>query len=151
MTETVTTLQIVPAIEFVVRGTPQPKGSARAFKHNGSGRVIVWADNRGRLKVWESCVRAAALRVRPRDRFYGPVGLTVRFELARPKSATPAKRPHPHVKPDLSKLLRGIEDALSGILYNDDAQIVQVRCEKTYCPADQEPGAVVTVIALGGR
>lgn len=34
------------------------------------------------------------------------------------------RKPWPTSKPDLLKLARGVEDALTGIVYEDDAQIV---------------------------
>jgi Holliday junction resolvase RusA-like endonuclease len=39
---------------------------------------------------------------------------------------------HPTVKPDLLKLARAVEDALSGIVYRDDAQITTEILQKAY-------------------
>ena len=38
----------------------------------------------------------------------------------------------PIVKPDLLKLARAVEDALSGLVYKDDAQIVREILDKHY-------------------
>ena len=46
---------------------------------------------------------------------------------------------HPTTKPDATKLLRSTEDALTGILWKDDAQIWCQNVTKTYgeCPGAQ--------------
>ena len=36
------------------------------------------------------------------------------------------------MRPDLSKLIRATEDALTGIIYADDAQIVDIHAKKEY-------------------
>ena len=39
----------------------------------------------------------------------------------------------PTTKPDSSNILKGIEDALNGVLYKDDSQIVKTHMVKQYC------------------
>jgi Holliday junction resolvase RusA-like endonuclease len=48
-------------------------------------------------------------------------------------------------KPDLDKLLRALKDALKGVIYRDDSQVVRVVTSKDYSPA---PGVIVTVRQL---
>jgi Holliday junction resolvase RusA-like endonuclease len=52
------------------------------------------------------------------------------------------------VKPDGSKLLRSTEDALSNLLYEDDARIVMGTFHKRYCIGDERPGAIISLIPL---
>lgn len=136
-------------IEFTVVGTPRPKGSTRAFMDYKNARVRVTSDN-VRLKEWERSVFWAAKRIGLREQFAGPVALHAVFYLPRPDhaGASVANRPEPTVKPDLSKLLRGIEDPLSGLLFRDDAQVCRLSGEKRYCVGTEEPGAVITLRAL---
>ncbi len=71
--------------------------------------------------------------------FDGPLDLSVRFFRPRPSGHFNAKRelnaqgrrmPYPTTKPDTTKLLRAVEDALIGVVLRDDAQIVgQVACK----------------------
>lgn len=49
---------------------------------------------------------------------------------------------------DLSKLVRSTEDALTGVAYNDDRQIVSMNVSKRYCTADEPQGAVITLTQL---
>lgn len=134
-------------ISFEVHGTPKPKGSARAFiamKAGGKPRAIVTTDNKG-LKSWETAVRFAAQAVAGDTLLMGPVTLTVVFYLQRPKSVSEKKRPHMTTAPDLSKLVRGIEDALNEVLWKDDAQVVEIVASKVYAPVDQGSRAVITI------
>ncbi len=112
---------------FQVRGLPQPKGSARAFMIRG--RPVITSTTRN-LKQWEQLVRYQ-LQDFAGPPWEGPVSLSLTFYLPRPKSA-PKRVQHPATRPDLSKLLRSVEDALTGIVYRDDAQIVSLTAVKAF-------------------
>ena len=137
------------SVTFDVIGKPEPKGSARAFvplawaktavAQQQQPRAVVTSDN-PRVKVWEAQVAAAA-RLVTREKFLGPVTLTALFHLKAPKRLR-LLAPHTTI-PDLSKLIRSTEDALTGILFVDDAQIVAVFAKKVY--AEAAPWARITV------
>lgn len=61
----------------------------------------------------------------------GPISVTLVFFFRRPHGAPKARIGHT-VKPDLDKLIRAILDALKGILYKDDAQVIHVQASKHY-------------------
>lgn len=125
-----------------VAGVPQPKGSTRAFMPKGARFPVVTSDN-PQLKAWENAVRqAATLAARGRTPFDGPIEITAVFSFQRPKSVKAEKRPCHTVKPDSSKLLRAIEDPLSGVIYVDDAQIIATHVFKQYA---ETPGADITI------
>lgn len=104
---------------------------------------------------WRTAVREAAVAHRQKhdiETLEGPLALSVTFLMPRPASVKPAKRPYPHVTPDLSKLIRGLEDAIteSG-LWRDDCQVVLYRnVGKLYANEDVtgSPGAIVTISKL---
>lgn len=126
-------------ISFEVPGVPAPQGSHRSFMPKGARFPVVTDDNPN-TKPWRASVALAALAVRPAALLAGPLTLLVRFYLPRPKSL--AKRHvEPVKKPDLSKLVRAIEDALSGVIWHDDAQVVQITASKHY----GTPGATIVV------
>ena len=53
----------------------------------------------------------------------------------------------PTARPDLSNLLKAVEDALNGVAYEDDAQVVRVTGAKLQVPADgRGEGVAVQVI-----
>ena len=71
------------------------------------------------------------------------------FIFRRPKVM---KKPQDHVKsPDLSKLLRAVEDAMTHIVFGDDKQIVGfANSTKRYAGEDELPGALIRVWAKSG-
>lgn len=126
-------------VNFAVYGVPQPKGSTRAFVRKG--RAIVTADNpRGR--PWAALVADAARQVLgPDHRGPGaatlpfPAGVAVvvglRFILPRPRSLPKRVRFQTH-RPDLDKLVRAVLDPLTGLLWADDGQVVDVSASKHF-------------------
>jgi len=133
-----------------VSSTPATAGSKRAFHSKKTGKTWI-TDDCTRGKEWRATVRAAAERQRiTRELYAGPLMLHVQFWLQRPKSHYRTGKfsemlklgapKWPTKKPDATKLLRAIEDALTGVLWVDDAQIVTQVVQKTYGPL---PGALV--------
>ena len=79
----------------------------------------------------------------------GALNLDVVVYRSIPKSWTKKRRfaaaagdVDPTTKPDIDNLLKGLMDAMSGIVWNDDSQVVNVMAEKVY---DTKPRAVVKV------
>jgi crossover junction endodeoxyribonuclease RusA len=125
----------MPEIRFTVFGTPVPQGSMKAFVMGGKAHVT--SDN-AKMRPYRQEVAAMALRARAwteiNDLFAGkhiPVSVAYRFFFERPPSI-PKKRVAHVVKPDLDKLIRSTTDAMTGILYADDAQIVASMAIKAY-------------------
>lgn len=131
-------------IRFTVLGRPQPAGSKKAFVNRHTGKVIVTEDAK-RSKPWQQQVGDTALAHRDQlngELLGGPLELEVTFVLARPKGHfRTGKNAHllrdsapsrPAVKPDTTKLLRAVEDALTGVLWRDDAQVVDQYARKVY-------------------
>lgn len=107
-------------IEIRVVGTPGPQGSKR---HVGKGVMV---ESSKKVKPWrESVVWAARQHCSPMlAPLDGPLICEMVFSLKRPKSA-PKRVVHPATKPDLSKLVRATEDALTDAgIWEDDARVV---------------------------
>ena len=147
-------------LEFRVFGVAQQMGSKRAFVPKGWTRPIITDSNRN-LKSWQVLVSEAAstalqrLPATERELLADGVRLTVAFYLPRPK--TLPKRVTAHTKaPDCSKLVRSLEDALTAVVYRDDAQICDLVAMKRYAPPGGipyvdirvEPSAGVVPLAL---
>ena len=139
-------------IEFFVPGTPQPGGSKRALHHKHSGQILVLEDNL-KTKGWRSVVVDRAFTaMRGRAPLTGPVWLSIIFYMPRLKShygtgvntnklKTSAPRV-PITKPDGTKLLRSTEDALKGICWRDDSQVVEQHIYRRYA---ERPGADIRI------
>jgi crossover junction endodeoxyribonuclease RusA len=119
-------------IEFVVYGKPAQMGSKKAFVRGG--RAIITDDNSEKRKQWANAVSSVAAEVmRGRDLISSPVQLRALFYFRRPNShygsgrnATTLKSSAPELHsqtPDLDKLIRCLGDALTGIVFRDDALI----------------------------
>jgi len=150
------------SITFEVPGLPQTAGSKRAFpiKTSGqfTGRNIV-VDANPKSKDWKITVAHAAKKAmdasnRPFENplLEGPLEVRFIFRMPRPSShyrkdkSLKPKSPHrPITRPDLLKLARAIEDAMMGIVYRDDSQIVIEHLEKFYAC---RPGCKIEVAAL---
>lgn len=125
-------------ISFFVPGKPATQGSKRAFYSPKANRAFVVEDCK-RNKSWRSDVRNEAQKVWSGNPFDGAVVVRLTFFLPRPKGHLNAKgqvkptvNQNPITKPDLTKLARCVEDALKGLVWKDDSQIVQETIIKHY-------------------
>lgn len=110
-----------------------------------TARAMVVADTH--VEKWERAIKLVASAYAPEEPLTGPVALTVRFVLRRPASVSEKKRPHPIVKPDRDKMLRAVQDALTGVMYVDDAQVIAGAVSKEY---GDPPGVEITVEEIAG-
>ena len=126
-------------IAFTVYGTPQPGGSKRGFAR---GRHVTIVEANPRAKDWKSSVAQVSGEIMAgRDLLAGPLCCEFAFYRRRPKghfrtngelNAKGRRTPYPDVKPDLTKLVRSTEDALSGVVWRDDNQVVSATYAKHY-------------------
>jgi crossover junction endodeoxyribonuclease RusA len=131
-----------------VPGIPQPQGSMSRSRtghtYHGNKKLMPW-----RRKVAEDV--ALSIRWSGLDIIRRPHGavveITAYFE--RPKSVRAGKRPMHTVKPDPDKLLRAVLDALTGIAYEDDAQVIQATVCKEYRVG--EPGVRIDIRRVAAR
>lgn len=118
-------------LAFFVPGVPQPEGSLKAIIHRSTKRAIVIHSEDASLRKWRTAVGEAAryyMGVKPVFE-HDALELTCIFTLPRPRTVT---REYPTVPPDTDKLTRAIGDALTGIVYRDDAQSVDHVQRKRY-------------------
>lgn len=142
-------------VRFNVLGIAAPQGSFRAATSRKTGRAFLVQSNK-RTMPWrqevaaraQEAMHAAGLAICNR-----PMHLTLRVYLPRPnghygaKGLRPSAPTWPAKKPDLSKLVRAVEDAMTGIVYLDDAQICDELMFKRYAD-DGPPRAEVLVEEL---
>lgn len=145
-------------VSFTALGTPRPGGSKSAFYIKALGRAII-TDASKKVRPWMALVSDAAMQAYDGEIIAGvPLVLSTTFLMPRPKShyrtgkhAGELKPNAPlwHIgKPDLTKLLRALEDALTGIVWHDDSQVVLHGLgspQKRYTLAGERPGALVRV------
>lgn len=121
----------------------------RAFTPKGWTRPILTSDNPN-LKQWRQLVADAAGEVATGEMFTEAIVLSLVFYLPPPKSK-PKAQVYPTKRPDLSKLVRSTEDALKGVLWLDDSQIVDLLVRKRYSGVGAPTGVFVTVEEPGAH
>lgn len=105
------------------------------------GHLIEMAD--ARLRSWRQDVASAASEAMDNERpWQGPVMVVLNFFLPRPKAhygtgrnaetLKPSAPAYPSTHPDIDKLTRSVLDALTGIVFHDDRQVVMLQVGKFY-------------------
>jgi Holliday junction resolvase RusA-like endonuclease len=146
-------------LHFFVSGIAKTSGSKTAFINKKTGKPIITSANKGQ-KSWQQAVKWEAMRIFERQiPWDGPIFLSMTFVRFRPKGhygtgrnanavKESKKDAKPTSKPDLLKLGRAVEDAMSGIVYLDDSQIVQETLEKRY---GDKPGVDIIIEKITGE
>lgn len=156
-----------PIVDIWIEGHPAPGGSKSAFAiRNRDGTIkmrpgsnipmIVITDDAKGNKNWKRTVaiecRAQLPGFKPIE---GPVKAVFNFWLKRPKAEFSSSghlkswaKAHHTSKPDALKLARSTEDALTKIVWVDDAQVVAGTQTKQYCGAQDKEGCRVRVWKL---
>ncbi len=145
-------------LRIEVFGQPAPQGSKRAFVHKSTGRAVVIESSHERVKSWrQAVVEATRAALNGQGPFTTPVEMWVTFWMPRPKSHYRTGKNahllrdtaplHPGGMPDLSKLIRATEDALTDAgAIADDALIVSYeQLRKAYVTNGLLPGAHITI------
>jgi len=137
-------------INFFVPGIPKTAGSKRAFINPKTGRPIITDDNK-KGKDWRASVQLFATKaIEGKDIFKGALEVFFKFYLPRPKNhfgAHGLKKsapPYPIVRPDVLKMARAVEDAITNICWSDDAIIVNEHLFKRYS-TDGKAGCYIQI------
>jgi Holliday junction resolvase RusA-like endonuclease len=141
-------------VAFKAYGLAKPGGSKRGFVNRKTGAVII-TDTSGKPgKDWRAVVATAGAEAQgDRPLLRGPLDVTIAFTVPRPKGhfrtgknsdlVRDAVPRFPEGRPDVLKLARAVEDALTGVVWQDDAQIVTEWLSKRY----GEPAGVFVSVA----
>lgn len=124
-----------PFFGLKIPGTPQQRGSKspKIIRRPGSrsGLGVVCPDSNLKSKSYMQMVSLRAKEAVAKPPTSKPVVVSIQFYFRRPKSHFRANgdlkpsSPIKHVQtPDLAKLVRCLEDALTGIVWQDDKQVV---------------------------
>lgn len=138
-------------LEFFVQGECVPQGSHTPAVTK-DGRPYLRESNSQRLRPWRKTVKAAAKEAMAgRDKFGGPLAVSLMFALHRPQSHE-GTRTWPSVRPDFDKLTRAACDSMTGAVYYDDGQIVSATIRKVWAvyDVDYPPGLLVWVDHVAG-
>ena len=119
-------------MRFTVFGIPVPQGSMRAFVPRGWKRPIITAAN-AKTKPWRQQIAGECLAAMggASSGMNLPMRVEVRFYFPRPKSLKKGVTAKV-TKPDLDKLIRAVLDSLTGIVFDDDSQVIEIVASKQF-------------------
>lgn len=137
------------ALVFSLAGDPRGKGRPRTSVRGGFARVYTDAATR---KYEASIKHIAALEMRGRAPFEGPLSVSLRFRLSPPKSMSKRQRAAVLAgdeaylgRVDLDNCAKAVLDAMNGVAFLDDVQIVRLFLTKV---AAAQAGADVRIEPL---
>ena len=114
---------------------PRPKERPRVAMIGGHPRIYTPK----KTEEYEEAIRKAWIKANGEDPFTGPLVLRVWLGMRIPKSTSKVnrvamleRRIRPTVKPDVDNCAKSVLDALNGVAYKDDNQIVTLLAKKYY-------------------
>ena len=130
-------------ISFTVPGKPVPMARPRVTSHG--------TFTPKRCRDYKAAVALAAkTAMKGREPLTGAIVVKMCFRFALPKSWSKAKRQewengkvHFLSRPDIDNLYKSVTDALIGIVYKDDSQIVAAQIMKSYEDVDEVAVALI--------
>ena len=139
--------------EFEVPGTPQGKARARTFYNARLGRSQSVTPEK--TVLYENFVKNCFLE-QCEHKFFDkePLKMNIWAFFPIPKSTTKKDKAlmvewklHPTKKPDADNIAKVICDALNGVAYGDDTQVVDLNIRKRY--TNKEPRVLVYIETMG--
>lgn len=112
--------------ECVFNINPYPKRTATFSFRGGFARAV----KNKKTKEFESTINLMARELWKNAPIDVPISVEIIFFSERPRSVK--KRSLPHVKPDLSNLIKALEDGCNGVIWKDDALICELTARKEY-------------------
>lgn len=122
-------------ISFTVYGEPVAQGRPRFTTIGGHVRAF----DPQKSYNYKQLVRIEALKVKPQELLQKAIRLEIRACRSIPKSFSKKRQIlaaqgdiRPTTKPDIDNIVKGIKDALKGVIWRDDSQVVEVIASKWY-------------------
>ncbi|KWE70536.1 endodeoxyribonuclease RusA [Burkholderia ubonensis] len=145
----ITPSPIAQRVEFVVPGKPVAKGRPRFARHGAHVRTFTPEATERYENLVKMAARAAMRDTQP---YEGPVRLIVNIGLPIPTSwsqkrqdAAAAGAIGATKKPDADNVVKALKDAMNGVVYADDGQVVDLWISKRYA---RVPGVRIEAIEL---
>ena len=144
---------VQPVVQIVIPGRPVPKGRPRFSRR--SGRAVTPKRTREYERFCALCGRMAMAEAGFIAPLEGGIGLRVTALFARPAQigkahklwGRPGRVPLSGggSYPDISNVIKAIEDGLQGVVFVDDHQVCLLEGARLYASDEDEPGVYVEV------
>ena len=124
-------------VTFKVDANPVGKQRARYVKRGN----FVQTYTPDKTRNYETLIKAAAIEAMgASEPLETPINLYLYIRAPIPKSLSKKRLEaclngleKPIKKPDASNVLKSVEDAMNGVVYKDDSQIINIHVTKVYC------------------
>ena len=124
-------------VKFTVPGKPQGKARAKTYHTNSITRTVTPE----KTVLYENFIKERFIQTA--DGFFvdkgNPVHVTVNVSFTPPKNTSKKRYVQmlngeipPLKKPDADNIVKVVCDALNGVAYHDDSQVIFVACAKRY-------------------
>ncbi len=142
------------AVTFHVPGKPQGKARARTYQNKYTGKMQ--SSTPDKTVLYENLIKDQYLNACNGAYLERgiPVALRIVARFLPPKSASKKRttdmiegRELPLKKPDIDNIVKVVADALNGVAYHDDTQVVLVEAKKAYSAME---GLDITVEKYNG-
>lgn len=124
-------------IEFTIMGDPVGQGRPRFARRRG----YVQTYDPPKSREYKARIAQSFQRAYMGDPLAKPIRLTIKAYFSVPRSYSKSRTracleglEKPAKKPDFDNIAKGVCDALNGLAYQDDKQIVQASVYKAYGP-----------------
>ena len=124
-------------MEFIVNGKPQGKARARTFYNSQIGKMQSITPEQTRS--YEDLIRWSYKASGGKYLGEAPIILQITAEYRVPASWSKRNRElalagkiYPTVKPDCDNIAKSVLDALNGVAYHDDKQVIGLALQKVY-------------------
>lgn len=134
------------SVRFFVPGKPQGKGRPRAVAR---GKFVRMYTPEKTVSYESTVALAASLAMGDRQPIDGPVSVVMQIAMQVPTSWSKRKQANaldgivlPTTKPDADNVVKAVFDAINGVVWCDDTQVVDLRLVKRY---QTTPGVTMIV------
>ena len=143
MSESAAEEKVLESLSLFVPGNPVSQGRGRIVRVGKFSKIADPIESRN----WKNYVKVIASECRCDPLWEGPLRIIIRFGFLRPKSIS-KKVIWRDKKPDIDNVFKACADALEGIIYRNDSQIVGVKMTKKY---SDTPGVSIQIEQIDGR
>ena len=140
---------------FEIMGVPQGKARARTFYNPKLGKHQSLTPDK--TVLYENLIKTSFMAAKNKKTFFDgePVEIYITAYFPIPKSTTKKDRERirkkelfPTKKPDCDNIAKVICDALNGVAYHDDTQVVKLEVRKVF--TEDEPKVIVAMGVFDG-
>lgn len=129
----------------------EPKGQPRPRAYSRGGKAGVY--DPGTANGWKTLVAAQMRELLLSEPMTGPIAVTAKFLMPRPKRLQRAKDPAGEIahtsKPDPDNLIKAVMDVCSDLhVWEDDRQVVDLYVSKRYAAKDGRPGMHLVIESI---